>query len=349
MNKSLALLAILSFSVACSKVEKAEKNMQSMKTQTEQMSQTTEQMEETTNVMYQQVRSKEAEDTRNKKFSILKDKKAGFGEKIAAASVYFKSFEFQLWSATGTDDLETRDVLLLDAVNEFTKKVSDIYEKINVKRMSPTRDGRFQSDEHAFYALAVTMHMNHHFQDQLIDEKNDLKAISFYDIIKSALDKDDSGEALTEYEEILVSGANKEIMTELIKARVDMLAALALKNLTDKRDMTLGQTLKAALFKISGGKLGSIDLPETFTKSNGSTRKQTIKYLENATKARDFLLYVGVKKELEKTLKSAFSKINLGDKEPRNGQDQSEVPTVVNDEDDSDKMEIKNLINGLIK
>lgn len=348
MNKSIVLLAVLSFSVACSKVEKAEKNMDSMKNQTVLMSQTTEKMEETTNVMYQQVRSKEAEDTRNKKFAILKSKEAGFGEKIAAASIYFKSLEFQLWSAQGPDDKHAREVLLLDAANEFTKRICDIYEKINVKRMSPTKDGKRHSDEQAFYALAVTMHMNHHFQDELVNEKTGIKAISFYDIVKSALDKEDSGEALTDYEEVLVSGINKEIMIELVKARVDMLAGLALKNLTDKRDMTLGQTIKAALFKISGGKLGKIDLPETFTKANEPTKEQTIKYLDAAVKARDFLLYVGEKKELEKTLKSAFEEVSMGDKERRRGDDAEAVLDEL-EEDDVEKLEIRNLINNLIK
>jgi hypothetical protein len=62
------------------------------------MSQTTDDMKDTTAVMYQQIRSKEAEDTRNKKMAILKDREQNFGAKIAAAAVYYKSFEYQLWT-----------------------------------------------------------------------------------------------------------------------------------------------------------------------------------------------------------------------------------------------------------
>jgi hypothetical protein len=345
MKYSAVIIASLALSVSCSKVQKVEKNMDNMMQKTEQMSTTTGDMKETTTIMYQQIRSKEAEDTRNKKFIILKSEEEKIGEKIAAAAVYFKSFEFQLWSAQeGFDNNEIREKLILDAVNEFTKRISDLYEKINVKKMIPTNDGKKHSSEQAFYALAATMHMNHSYQEELVDQKAGIKAISFYDIIKGALDKESSGEALTEYEEVLVSGVNKEMMIELIKARVDMMAALGLKNLTDKRDMTLGQKVKAAIFKVSGGKLGSIDLPETFSTSNGPTKKQTIKYLDAANKAKKFLLNIDVEKQLEKTLKSAFSKIDLGESagETSDSELAGKVP------ENEDKIRIRNLINNLL-
>ncbi len=324
MKHLFFLSTIIAFYVSCSKVEKVEKNMDTMKTQTEQMSSTTEEMKETTTVMYQQIRSKEAEDTRNKKFEILSSDSQDFGAKIAAAAVYFKSFEFQLWTAQSSfDDAHAKDVLILDAVNEFTKRVSDIYEKINVKKMSPTNSGKKHSAEQSFYALAATMHMNHQFQESLTDSKSSLESTSFYDIVKSALEKDSNGESLNEYEEVLVSGLNKEIMIELVKARVDMLAALGLKNLTDKRNMTFGQKMKAAIFKISGGHLGSIDLPETFSTSNESTKKQAIKYLDGANKAKKFLSLIEIQKNLEKTLKSAFSQIDLAEGQ----EDQDNEPT----------------------
>ena len=337
MKKSVLILAVLSLSISCSKVNKMEKNMDSMKAKIEQISSTTEEMKTTTVVIYQQ-----AEDTRNKKFNILNSADEQIGSKIAAAAVYFKSFEFQLWSAQKDfDNKHARDVLILDAVNEFTKRISDVYGKINLKKMSPTNDGKKHNAEQAFYALAATMHMNHHYQDELIDSNAEVQAISFYDIVKSALRKDSDGEAMTDYEEVLLSGMNKEIMVELIKARVDMISALGLKNLTDKRNMTLSQKIKGALFKISGGKLGSIELPETFSKSNEPTKKQTIKYLEAANNAKEFLHYIGVDKELERTLKSAYSKISLGD----DNQEQSETK----DEAYTKKAQIRSLIDGLIQ
>lgn len=98
MKKLLFPICTLALMCSCSKIEKLEKNMDSMTNRTTNMSQTTDDMKDTTAVMYQQIRSKEAEDTRNKKMAILKDREQNFGAKIAAAAVYYKSFEYQLWT-----------------------------------------------------------------------------------------------------------------------------------------------------------------------------------------------------------------------------------------------------------
>jgi hypothetical protein len=305
-----------------------------MKSSTELMSTTTDLMKETTTVMYQ--------DTRDKKYTMLKSKDEDFGSKIAAAAVYFKSFEYQLWSdQVQFDDNKTREDLILDGVNEFTTRVSDLYSKIKPNKMSPVNSGKKHNDEMAFYALAATMHMNHHFQEELVEKRPQIKLLSFYDIVKEALRKDSLGMTLNEHEEILVSGMNKEIMIELIKARVDMIAALALKNLTDKREMNLGQKIKAAIFKITAGKLGAIDIPEVFTTANESTKNQIIKYLESSIKARRFLASISLEKNLEKTLLSAFSHIQITESE----QEQEAAGAEIQEKD----IEIKKLIDELIE
>jgi hypothetical protein len=342
MKYPLLVLATLAFTVSCSKVQEVEKNMNEMKSTTELMSTTTDDMKETTTVMYQQIRSKEAEDTRNKKFIILKSKDEDFGSKIAAAAVYFKSFEYQLWSDQSQfDDKKNREDLILDGVNEFTRRASDLYSKINTNKMSPVNSGKKHNDEMAFYALAATMHMNHHFQEELVKERPQVQLLSFYDIVKEALRKDNQGMALNEFEEILMSGINKEIMTELIKARVDMIAALALKNLTDKREMTLGQKIKAGIFKITAGKLGTIQIPEVLSTANESTKNQIIKYLDASVKARRFLASINLEKKLEKTLLSAFSHIQIIQSE----QEQEAALAEIKEKD----IEIKMLIDELIQ
>jgi hypothetical protein len=207
--------------------------------------------------------------------------------------------------------------------------------------MSPVTSGKKHNDEMAFYALAATMHMNHHFQEELAENRPQIKLLSFYDIVKEALRKDSLGMTLNEYEEILVSGINKEIMIELIKARVDMIAALALKNLTDKREMNLGQKIKAAIFKITAGKLGTIHIPEVLSTANESTKNQIIKYLESSLKARRFLMSINLEKKLEKTLISAFSHIQLAQSE----QEQRAFDGDIKEKD----VEIKKLIDELIE
>jgi hypothetical protein len=329
----MTFLIILS---ACSKVQEFEKKTESMEKTTKQMSSTTNEMKSTTTTMYQQIRSKEAEDTRAKKFDSLLDEENNFGEKFTAAGVYFKSFEFQLWNAhVQYEDIKNREELYLDAANEFTRRLSDIYEKIDLDSMSPTKTGKFHNEEMAFYSLSATLHFLHSYQQDLANKK-EVESVSFYDLIKKALIKDLNHEELKEHEITLLSGMNKEMMIELIKARVDILSALALKDLTDKRDMSLGQKAKAFFFKISGGRLGTIDLPEVYEKSNEATKITVSTRLEAAMKARNFLKEIGVSKDLEKTLRSAFSNLDL------NKQNNSSKA-----EDDYRK-NIKYLINNLL-
>jgi len=321
------------FITSCSKVQELDKRTLNMERSTSDVSTTTESMKETTTIMYQQIRSKEAEDTRDEKFQVLMNDEAGMGTRISAAGVYFKSMEFQLWNNNETyDNKEVLEEYYLDAANEFTRRMTDLFEKINVKKMSPTKDNKL---EMSFYAIAAAMHMNHTFQDELAKSK-DAESVSMYDLIKKALLKDREHRVMLPHEEVLMNGINKEIMTNLIKARVDIYSALALKNLTDKRDMTLGQKTKALIFKITGGKLGSIDLPEVFDQSNEATKIYIEKYLDVALKAKNFLKEIGIEKKLEKTLLSAFKEINLTERS-------------IKDSSDERRIKIQSQINQLIK
>lgn len=336
MKTSSVILACLVAISACSKVQELDKRTEKMEKSTEKVSTVTDEMKETTTVMYQQIRSKEAEDTRDEKFQILMNKDADMGTRITAAAVFFKSLEFQLFTDNGTfDNKRTLNDYYLDAANEFTRRMCDLYDKINTKKMSPTKKNKM---EMSFYAIAASMHMNHTFQEGKAKSKKQ-DSVSMYDLIKKALVKDATGKTLKEHEEVLMNGINKEIMIELIKARVDILSALALKNLTDQRDMTLGQKAKALIFKVTGGRLGSIDLPETYDKSNEATRIHTEIYLDGAVKARAFLKEIGVDMQLEKTLKSAFKGIDFNE---RNQNQDTKIT-------DNKKEVIRTHINELLK
>lgn len=351
MKNSSVVLACLLLTGACSKVKELDKRTQNMESSTKAVSTTTVQMNETTKqlaemtndlkntteTMYRQIRSKEAEATREEKFKVLMGSEEEMGSRITAAGVFFKSLEFQLFTSNGTfDNQEVKELLYVDAANEFTRKMCDLYSKIKVKKMSPTTENKM---EMSFYAVAAAMHMNHTYHDLVSKERGE-EAVSFYDLIKTALIKDQNGERLLEHEEILLNGINKEIMIELVKARVDILSALGLKNLTDKRDMTLGQKMKALVFKITGGKLGSIDLPEVYDKSNDATKLYTEKYLDGAVKAKDFLeKKINTPKQLEKTIRSAFKNIDFNE----SGMSEEEK------KGDSRKETIKGLITKLLE
>lgn len=339
MKRSTSVaLVCLALTGACSKVKDFEKKTASMEKTTKEMSGTTNEMKATTTTMYRQIRSKEAEETRERKWKEIRDKNNEMGEKFAAAAVYFKSFEFQLWNDNEKyDDAESREVLFLDAANEFTRRICDIYPDVNTKKMSPSKEGKRHNAEKAFYAIAATLHFNHSYQEGL-EKAQGTKLVSFYDLMKRSLIKDLNGEHLEEHEQVLVSGMNKEIMIELLKARVDILAALAVKDLTDKRDMTLGQKAKALLFKITGGRLGSIDLPETFDKANEATKLTVETRLNEAVKVRNFLREIGISKNVEKTIKSAIQNIDFNEKNPQSKKG-----------DDKRKNQIKTLISRILE
>jgi hypothetical protein len=334
VKKSSILLMSLALLVSCSKVDKMEDKTTSMEKTTKSMSTTTDRLESTTATMYQQIRSKESEATRDTKFHEVLDEHVEMGAKLTAAGVYFKSFEFQLWTSNPKFDSEAvRDLLFLDAVNEFSRRMVDLYDHVNLKKMSPIDSVKSRNENMAFYAIATTLHMNHNFQEVLLNKKE----TSFYDLMKGALLKDAKGEELKDYEEVLVAGINKEIMIELIKARVDMMAALGLKNLTDKRQMSLGQKARALIFQTTGGKLGSIDLPETFDKDNNATKSAVETYLSGAMKARNFLTSIGVEKKLNKTINSALLNIDF-----------NETDAQAEEKTDSKKEEIKTILKSLL-
>ncbi|MGE3610556.1 MAG: hypothetical protein AB7I27_13280 [Bacteriovoracaceae bacterium] len=313
-NSTLAVLATLTLFASCSKIKDFESKTNNMEKSTSAVSQTTQDMKDVTTTMYQQIRNKESEETRNRKFAILNDDEVDAGAKFAAAAIYFKGFEFQLWTGTGADNKDFLYELYLDAANEFTRRMVDMYEQVNLEKMSPTNSGRKHAMETSFYALAGSMHLNHPYQEDLARKLN-IPTTSFYDLVKGALLKDHTNsEALKPYEEVLTNGMYREIMIELVKARVDILSALALKNLTDKKEMSIKQKAKALIFIITKGKLGEIDLPEVVDGSNHSTRIWTEKYLDGALKAKRFLKLIGVEKGLEKTLASAFSNLDFVEK-----------------------------------
>lgn len=322
-SSTLSFLFLACTLLACSKVKK----LDDMAAATDNLEKQTTKMEKNTgntDVMYKQLRTKEARATRIQELDNLLKKSTLIESKITSACVYFKAMEYQL--ATEEELLHAPEVMRSlkdDAANDFIRVAGDLYSKIKLKNVDPTKDLEKHNHEAAFIALATTMHFNHHHQEE-VARKNGLATVSIYDIMKSALRKD-RRESLarangsrspqvsySSFEQILISGVRKEIAIELIKARVDMLAAIALKFMTDKRDMDLGQFLKGLTFKVSFGRRGGIDLPLTINDANSATKKTAFEALEGAVKAKRFLNNeLKVEKKLNKTLSSAYKHIQL--------------------------------------
>lgn len=325
MKKSSVLLSTLILFGACSKVKEIDKRTENMEKATTHVSQATDEVIKTITVMHEQTRSREAEAVRSEKFKILMDDESEMGARLTAAETYFKSMEFQLLDTKEFNNQDTREELYLNATKEFTNRLSDLYAKIKVEKMSPLNPKN--KAEMSFYALSASMHLTHQSE-----------STSFYKILKDALSKEYFREQLLPYEEELVSGQRKEMMLELIKARMDMTATLGLKNLTDERNMTLGQKAKRLIFNITGGRLGSIDLPETYAGSNDSTKKLTQNYLNDSLESKDFLATLQIEKPLETTIKSAFKQIDFNEKNGKGN----------NKDHDQQKEKIRSLINDLL-
>lgn len=267
----------------------------------------------------EEIFSLESRKARDSQFELLLDERLNLSSRILAARNYFSSFDFQIRHDIKKE--EVLEALYFEATNEFSHRIPEIFEQVNPKKLSP-----FKAKNKAalsFYAIAAAL-----------DESN--LSVSFYHLMKKALVKEKNEKELLRHEEPLVIKDSKEITIELLKARVDILTVLALENLTDKKNMTLGQKTKALLFKVTGGLLGSIDLPEIYDQSNTVTKDLAHKLLNQAVLTKNFLSEIGVSKSLDKTLRSALKKIDFNESKEDAAEDQR-------------REELKSLINHLLE
>lgn len=332
-NVSLALIIPLLMFASCSKVEKEietfQKTTDRLDKTTTGVSYTAESIKEIANSIFPQMRSGDTIRVRNEEWDILTDKEKGLGEKMVAAGIFFQALEYQFWTANNMDNKSVLELMFRDAADEFQGRMYDLYRKVNIKGMSPVKEGKRHSDELAFYALAFTMDRSHHYQSETAKKYPDLKFVTFQDIIRNALTKEKKSLPVEKHEAILLSGINKEIITELYKARVDMLATLALRDLVDQRNMTIGNYSRAGVFMVTGGRFGSMDVPETLQESNIYTKQNVIQYLKASLEAKEFLNSIEIKHKMEKTLRSAFLAIDFDEVDNKNDTHVQEIRSLV--------------------
>lgn len=312
MKASNLFFSMLLLSGACSKIDGFKKDTDSMNKTTQELKSSTNSITDLAHSLFPQIRSGDTIGIRDRQWDILNNKDKKLGQKMVAGGVFFQSFEYQFWTANNINDNRiVLDYMYRDAADEFQGRMYDLYREINPRKMSPTNEGKSQNEEQAFYAMAFTMDRGHHFQKELSRKNPGLELVTFYKIIKDCLVKEKRKSHLKEHEIILLSGINKEIITELLKARVDMLASLALKDLIELRDMGVTHYAKAAVFKITMGRLGSIDIPETYAESNEATKINVENYLHSAVETKNFLKNMDIPFRMEKTVRSAFKEIEF--------------------------------------
>lgn len=224
MKLPLLVLATLSLTTACSKIDNFEKRADSM-------NDSTQKMRENLETMYQQQRSAMSLRERNDAFDLMLTSK-GINTKISGASMYMQSFEFQhLTDNSAIDSSELRKDLYNDAIDEFSARLRDVYSLINPKDMSllgTPSDGQLN-----FYALGAVLHVKHHFQINRERKDSKIETSSVLELITTAFMKEQKGQNLERYENTILSRLNRKMYLDLLRARMDVLTMNGLVNLTE--------------------------------------------------------------------------------------------------------------------
>lgn len=257
------------------------------------------------------------EKSRDDKYSILMDSQMGMGSKITASQDIISSMN-DVIDRKGVDNEHNKEIL----AEEFSLRMQDVYSQINFKKMDPLKvRGHHES---SFYAMAASLDG------------------SFYELMKNALKKDSKNKILKNSEGPIVTQDSKEMMIDLIKARVDILSVFALQNLTDKNKMSFWQKTKSFAFSLSGGIIGNIEYPETYQKANDATKNKIEDHLGKAVEAKVFLSVIGIDKKLTKKMRSAYKGIDFDEKKKTDANNKDALAV------DQRKEVIRSHINGLL-
>lgn len=257
------------------------------------------------------------EKSRDDKYAILMDSQMGMGSKILASQDIISNMNEVINRKNGDSEQKKEEL-----TEEFSLRMQDVYSQINFRKMDPLKvRGHHES---SFYAMAASLDG------------------TFYEMLKSALRKDNRSKSLKIFEESLVTQDSKEMMINLIEARVDILSVFALQNLTDKDKMSFWQKTKSFAFTLSRGLVGSIEYPETYQKANDATKNKIEDHLGKAVEAKIFLKGIGVEKKLNKKMRSAYKGIDFDDKKKADSNNKDLVKI------DQRKETIRSHINGLL-
>ncbi|HAZ14484.1 MAG: hypothetical protein A2X86_00305 [Bdellovibrionales bacterium GWA2_49_15] len=324
---SLLIASSMIVSGGCSKVQELENRTKSMDNATSNMAGTTNGMAKTTNEMKVitegmaestddmaiKLRVKEAQETRVRSREKLLEA-SSFNEKLTQAAVYFKAFEYQFWSDAGADTEARRAALMRESLEEFFRT---IYEFLPAKtkdwaELSPlSKDNKTQ----ALYAIAVAMHEKQIYQELRAQEKG----FEIFDVLKmiqnglAKLQQVESGKLsiydLEEYERQVQIYRTESLL--LLKLRFEMLPVMTLANISDIKDKgklsILFSMLRAKTFFLFGKEKKWNNL--YFSLSTAKRHEMNV-WLEESLKARKFLAALGIKVELEKTIKKIYQNMN---------------------------------------
>lgn len=268
-------------------------------------------MDTNTSYMYLQVRQKEAEDTRTKQMAILRDSSTDMGSKLTAAKKYCIAFEYNFWTGNGMDNLLYREFMLDEALEEFYREMVDIH--ADFRATSPIELNKANTLTKAFYAIASTAHFENIQQEIIVKKKKRVKLTSLYDVMKSALEKYETGkiDSLTHAEEVVVRGQNLQITKDLINARMNFMLALGIKDFVASDDMNTLEKGSGLLYKLTRGRLGALHLDSELESQNLITQSDIFKKIDGARKAKDILDKYGYEVRVDRSLRSILSHLYI--------------------------------------
>jgi len=307
--KSLVLILVLA---SCGMNDRIKSQLK----KSDQMIENVEYQHALTEDLYLQNRAGNAETKRADKFAEIVESDRDIKSKKADAAIYFNAFEFQ--NFTGKEKFDRtgdREKLIESAAKEFFYRMTDYYGSVDLDAYDPATvvvgeaasyDDKIKS---GFYALAAALHTTSFFQDKR-SQTAGFKKVSMLSIIQEGLVAEMQNEGYVEelnqglrskegvdynktVDEIVVSGLNKKIATQLLIARFDLLSGMALKYSTQRHPEK--------------------GLVYTFNHLNGPTQKDVLLWLQKALQLKDFLANLGIQVKHKPSVSMGLQILQLPD------------------------------------
>ncbi len=295
MNASTTFVLACLLLVSCSKQSKPEDKSQQVRQIKNTESTISKDAEDE---LHKELHEEVSKEARENKFIEIVKAKAETGQrmnaKVLKARAYLAAYHFDLWNGSGKKgEREKRESLFSEPAAEFMEKIQRLTKKFDVNKISPMMDIKVQNDEFAYYALSIAA----------------FESVDFKRVIESVFKAERENGVIEGHSEALIRGENKEAIFELMKARVNILAALALKTLVVDSSVSIDQHVIGLVSTTSFNKLKKLDVPEIL-KNNS----QALSLLQAANTTKYYLDSLGIKMGLEKNLKKAFRKVSSSEK-----------------------------------
>ncbi|PIP93306.1 MAG: hypothetical protein COW00_09670 [Bdellovibrio sp. CG12_big_fil_rev_8_21_14_0_65_39_13] len=321
MKKSAAAALLILLSLNSCKTDRVMDSTLKMGETTNQMKEgmdqtniTMNQMANNTDNMYHQIRTKEAQETRDRAFEAL-DKETVFEDKLTEAAAYHQGFEYQLWTnhSTAQDTTEFREDLMETAVDEYFRALQRFMDEAkDPSDLSPTNEDNYAQN---LMVMAVTMHESHHAQDLVIKNDPKVEKVTMLSMVKESLrlqKKINAGEMkrsdLKAYQNALLFWHDEAV--NMLRYRYNILMTMTLVKVSDvKKKPSFG------LFGLAGlyikAKTVYFNWDSKYASLTESRQAKINDFVDEAIKTRDFLKEIGVEVKLDSKVAKALGHMQM--------------------------------------